>query len=229
MKHKKNILFALILIVIIVSIQIILSITIWSSLNQEDIGKLGDLSNAVNTIFSGLAFGGIIYTIIIQMSDLELKRKEYTKSTKELERSSDALKEQINITIRDQKMKSQGDLIKDLFDDSEIRKFYYRIDYNQFEFNTDDSFLEKFKGGDDERRLDSLLFKYNYIGKLVRNKYLEIDDINFLIFPMLQVYNNSSVQKYLQWLDSENLKWGDSQYTRHGDFRWLMQQSLSKI
>lgn len=229
MKSRKYLIFALILTIIIIVIQFIAGVFMWKYISPENRGVFGDMFGAVNTLFSGLAFGGVIYTIILQMKELELTRAEYARSTEELKRSSDALKEQINITIKDQKTRSQGDLIKELFDDSELRKFFYKIDYEKFHFSTNKEFLENFKGSDDERRLDSLLFKYNYVGKLVRNKYLDIDDINFLIFPMLQVYNNIDVKRYLDWLDSENIRWGNQNYIRHGDYRWLMELSLLKV
>ena len=229
MKNRKYLIFALILTIIIIVVQLIAGVFMWKFISPENRGVFGDMFGAVNTLFSGLAFGGVIYTIILQMKELELTRAEYARSTEELKRSSDALKEQINITIKDQKTRSQGELIKELFDDSELRKFFYKVDYEEFKFDTNKEFLEKFKGSDDERRLDSLLFKYNYVGKLVRDQYLDIDDINFLIFPMLQVYNNLDIKRYFDWLDSENIRWGNQNYIRHGDYRWLMELSLIKV
>lgn len=185
--------------------------------------------NGVSTLFSALAFGGLIYTVLLQINELELTREEYTKSAKALIASSKSLKKQIKVTIKDQKIKSVGDLIKDIFDDSEIRKFFYKIDYDEFKFLDTKSFLKVFKGSDDERMLDSMLYKYNYVGKLVRSNYLDINDINFLIFGMLQVYNDDNVKRYLKWLDSENKKWGDESFIMHSDFRWLMEEALKKV
>lgn len=54
-------------------------------------GQAGDMFGAINSLFSGLAFAGIIFTIIIQREELKLQREELklqreevAKSTKEL-------------------------------------------------------------------------------------------------------------------------------------------------
>ncbi|MDR6554663.1 hypothetical protein [Paenibacillus qinlingensis] len=44
-------------------------------------GTFGDMFGAVNSLFSGLAFAGIIYTIYLQRKELTLQREEIQKST----------------------------------------------------------------------------------------------------------------------------------------------------
>jgi len=44
--------------------------------NMERPRTFGDMFGAVNTLFSGLAFAGLIYAILLQRSELELQRKE---------------------------------------------------------------------------------------------------------------------------------------------------------
>lgn len=48
-------------------------------------GTFGDMFGAVNALFSGLAFGGMIITLLMQRKELKLQREELTKTTKELE------------------------------------------------------------------------------------------------------------------------------------------------
>jgi hypothetical protein len=48
-------------------------------------GTFGDMFGAVNALFSGLAFAGIIYTILLQRQELELQRRELAETRKELE------------------------------------------------------------------------------------------------------------------------------------------------
>ena len=55
-------------------------------------GEFGDMFGSVNTLFSGLAFGGIIYTIYqqraefrLQREELQLQREEVAKTNQELE------------------------------------------------------------------------------------------------------------------------------------------------
>jgi hypothetical protein len=78
-------------------------------ISDKDIrGTFGDQFGAVNALFSGLAFTGLIYTIILQRRDLELQRhdlklqrdelaltrKEMEEQTAEFEKQNETLKVQ---------------------------------------------------------------------------------------------------------------------------------------
>lgn len=52
--------------------------------------QLGDLFGAVNSLFSGLAFAGVIYTIYLQKEELSLQRKELQLTRDELRRTATA-------------------------------------------------------------------------------------------------------------------------------------------
>jgi len=45
--------------------------------NNVDRGTFGDMFGAANALFSGLAFGGIIYTILLQREDLKSTKEEF--------------------------------------------------------------------------------------------------------------------------------------------------------
>ncbi len=69
--------------------------------NWSDRGTFGDLFGVINSLFSGLALAGLIYTtyisrkdIIDQRDDIEINRKELIKSRKIQEKSERALEEQ---------------------------------------------------------------------------------------------------------------------------------------
>lgn len=53
-------------------------------------GQLGDLFGVVNSLFSGLAFAGVIYTIYLQREELSLQRKELQLTRDELHRAATA-------------------------------------------------------------------------------------------------------------------------------------------
>ncbi len=53
-------------------------------------GTFGDTFGAINSLFSGLALAGIIYTIYLQKTELGLQRKELKYTRKELKRSANA-------------------------------------------------------------------------------------------------------------------------------------------
>jgi len=58
--------------------------------NWDDRGTFGDTFGAINALFSGFAFAGIVYTIILQKKELELQRLELIDTRKELSRAADA-------------------------------------------------------------------------------------------------------------------------------------------
>ncbi|MDL1163020.1 putative phage abortive infection protein [Yersinia pestis] len=58
-------------------------------------GEFGDMFGSVNTLFSGLAFGGIIYTIFQQKVELKLQRQELKLQRQEVERTNQELANQV--------------------------------------------------------------------------------------------------------------------------------------
>ena len=64
-------------------------------------GQFGDLFGAVNALFSGFAFAGLIYAILLQREDLSLQRTELELTRQELQRSASA-QEQSEIALRAQ-------------------------------------------------------------------------------------------------------------------------------
>lgn len=64
-------------------------------------GQFGDVFGAVNALFSGLAFAGLIYAILLQREDLALQRTELELTRQELKRSASA-QEQSEIALRAQ-------------------------------------------------------------------------------------------------------------------------------
>ena len=63
----------------------------------KDAGTVGDSFGAVSALFSGLAFFGVIYAILLQRQELELQRDEIRENRREMERSREALLEQARI------------------------------------------------------------------------------------------------------------------------------------
>lgn len=86
----------------IVSIQAIAGVLIYS-LNGDwpTRGQFGDMFGAVNALFSGLAFAGLIYTVLLQREELSLQREELKLTRRELERSA-AAQEKSESALRDQ-------------------------------------------------------------------------------------------------------------------------------
>jgi hypothetical protein len=58
--------------------------------NWNDRGNFGDSFGDINALFSGFAFAGIIYTILLQKKELSQQRQELADTRVELRRAADA-------------------------------------------------------------------------------------------------------------------------------------------
>lgn len=73
--------------IIITAVWILSNVVVYYSFsNWTDRGTFGDAFGAINALFSGLAFGGIIYTILLQRQELKLQREELRDTRIELKR-----------------------------------------------------------------------------------------------------------------------------------------------
>lgn len=68
-------------------------------------GTFGDQFGAVNALFSGLAFTGLIYTIILQRRDLEIQRNDLRLQRDELKQTRKEFEEQ-NMTMKRQRFEN---------------------------------------------------------------------------------------------------------------------------
>ena len=68
----------------------------------EQIGQFGDMFGAVNALFAGLAFAGVIFAIILQKKELELQRQELKETRDEIRGQKEQLQAQ------DQTLKKQN-------------------------------------------------------------------------------------------------------------------------
>lgn len=77
-----------ILVILILTVLIIYGVSWWyvdsSYTDCQDRGTFGDKFGAVNALFSGLAFAGLIFTIVLQRKELSLQREELKLTRKEM-------------------------------------------------------------------------------------------------------------------------------------------------
>lgn len=73
------------IVIVLWGVTFLLLIPIGSIDSWGDRGTFGDMFGAVNSLFSGLAFVGLIIAIRLQSQELELQRTELRQTTKELE------------------------------------------------------------------------------------------------------------------------------------------------
>lgn len=62
----------------------------WLLTGGKERASLGDMFGGVNSLFSALAFGGLIYTVLLQMQELALQRRELEMTREELRRTASA-------------------------------------------------------------------------------------------------------------------------------------------
>jgi hypothetical protein len=81
-------------------------------------GEFGDKFGAINALFSGLAFAGVIYAILLQRLELELQREELKLTRDELHRSADAqaqaakaLSEQLRVSLLSSRLSALSSLL----------------------------------------------------------------------------------------------------------------------
>lgn len=86
-------------ILVYISITLTIVLSAWlanyfllKDLTPEKRGTFGDMFGSVNAIFSGLAFGGVIITILLQKKELKLQRKELRETRKEFHIQNKTLK-----------------------------------------------------------------------------------------------------------------------------------------
>ena len=78
-------------------------------------GLFGDSFGALNTLFSGLAFGAIILSLVYQRKELKYQIDEFKKSVIAQEASSESFQEQIKITNQINKYSALKDLLDETF------------------------------------------------------------------------------------------------------------------
>ncbi|WP_052421833.1 hypothetical protein [Paenibacillus sp. FSL P4-0081] len=77
-----------------------------------DRGTFGDMFGAVNALFSGLAFAGLIFTIILQRKDLKLQFGELARQADEAEKMAAQLEIQQQLTSYQLAQSTVNDLIR---------------------------------------------------------------------------------------------------------------------
>lgn len=109
---------------------------IYRWVGDDDRGTFGDMFGAVNALFSGFAFAGLIYTIAVQRQELSLQREAIEMQTEELKlqreetaRSADQLEDQKHLLNLQTAMAVVNDLIQTKNRRAEEIQYYLNGDY----------------------------------------------------------------------------------------------------
>lgn len=74
-------------------------------------GQFGDMFGAVNALFSGLAFAGVIIAVFLQKDELALQRRELSASVVAQQGSRESLSEQVGMLERSSRLSATATLI----------------------------------------------------------------------------------------------------------------------
>jgi hypothetical protein len=133
-------------------------------------GTFGDMFGAVNSLFSGAAFAGVIYAIILQRRELELQRKEIVANREELARSAEAQEKSyqaLTNAIYAQTYKA----VVDILQDEDVREAR-RIVVSQL------GGREKLIQTEQDRKAaERVCHTYDAVGQMVRHGMLPIEYI----------------------------------------------------
>lgn len=104
MKIKENMKWLLPILVVLLVISV-WGVSGYLLFKMEDRGSFGDMFGAVNALFSGLAFAGVIFAILLQRLELSLQRKELELTRSELAGQKNEMQLQ-NKTLHKQKFEN---------------------------------------------------------------------------------------------------------------------------
>ncbi len=79
-----------------------------------DRGQFGDMFGAVNSLFSGLAFAGVLIAIYMQNLELGLQRKELKLAREAQQKSEQALREQVEQMRKTAGLQAQAAVLKNI-------------------------------------------------------------------------------------------------------------------
>ncbi len=90
------------------------------------------------------------------------------------------------------------DLLKWYLDDSDLRRMFYRLDYNHWTFDP-----RTFPMSEDEPWIDHILYIFDIVDHFVELGVIRDDEIPIIGFEASRVLKNPEIMSYLTWLDNE--------------------------
>ena len=156
-------------------------------------GTFGDQFGAVNALFSGLAFAGLIYTIILQRRDLELQRNDLKLQREELALTRKEMEEQTA------EFEKQNETLK-------IQRFE-SLFYNMLNLQQQIVDGLRYDYYDDEKVSTSIRGSHSLDRKLVKREVVGRDVFRYL-FMDVRIYadnrNLTGYRGYLRFCGLEN-------------------------
>lgn len=138
------------------------------------------------------------------------------------------------LNTRTNKSKFVLDLSEIFLKDSELKTFWYRLDYDgplSWKFD-----LSDFRHSAEERYLDSLLHRCAVVGQLLRSKSVHARDLANIYPVIRQIFCNEQVREYLRfnmldfWRVAGHVQphWPDAHYLYEQLLRWHIKEGIAK-
>jgi len=115
--------------------------------------------------------------------------------------------------------------------DSSTRDFWYKLDYDDWIFE-----LSTFRKSDEEKHIDSMLYKFSVIGQLLRNSSVKASDLNNIYPIVRQFFSNVQIREYLRFnmmdfwrvAGHTDFHWPDAMYLFESLTRYQVQKRRSR-
>jgi hypothetical protein len=114
-------------------------------LDADERGTFGDMFGSVNAIYSGLAFAGIIFTILLQRKELQYQREELRETRQEFITQNKTLKAQRFENIFFNLVSLHNQIVNDIDYDKRVQLTLNPGKYKTLTFKGRDVFREGFK------------------------------------------------------------------------------------
>lgn len=88
------------------------------------------------------------------------------------------------------------DFYNTFVNDKDMVEIYYKLEYSDFIYD------ETFHGTETEKKLDKLLGHFSNIGRLYYSSILTLEDLKFLEYEFLVIFQNRNIKSYLTVLDN---------------------------
>lgn len=154
--------------------------------DKDQRGTFGDQFGAVNALFSGLAFAGLIYTIILQRHDLKLQRRDLHYQRRELELTRKEMEEQTA------EFEKQNETL--------IIQRFENLFYNMLNLQQQIVDGLRYDYFDNERATVPVKGGFTTDRKLVKREVVGRDVFRYLFNDVLLVENYSTLYGYKQYL-----------------------------
>ncbi|MCO4207951.1 putative phage abortive infection protein [Aeromonas hydrophila] len=91
------------------------------------LGEFGDVYGALNTLFSGLAFSGVIISIVLQSIELRATRKEMNSQVLQFEQQTEAMQKQVFESSFFSMMNLHNTISSNLRDGNKFRQLFIEL------------------------------------------------------------------------------------------------------